>query len=187
MKNIKISIFLLFLSSNTLFAQEFLGVKVDGNKDSVIKIFQSKGFIKIKEEWDSTMLHGRAGNKEVELNIVFTPISKVAFQYVVTLPEQTNWNALRNEFDDYLHLLTEKYGAPEVKNNMLDSPFKEGDGNEMQALIKGKCNYLGMWKNEDLVIFINYEKTANVVIGYTNPKNKVLYEQEVRKINKEAF
>lgn len=89
MKNILI-ILLVSSLSNYSFSQEFLGVKVGEKKEAVVNVFKSKGFKvtgDIKE--DVVSMKGTAAGKELELNIVCSPISKTVWKFSVYFPEQS--------------------------------------------------------------------------------------------------
>ena len=44
-----------------------------------------------------------------------------------------------------VELFTKKYGEPKDHFEFFSSPYYEGDGYELQALRKEKCNYISFW------------------------------------------
>jgi hypothetical protein len=184
MKNIKLTIVLLILTTTSLLGQEFLGVKVDGKKDAAIAVFKSKGFILKSDKDNSAVLNGTAGGKKVELFIHYTPISKLVWGFFVFLPEKTSWYSLKAEYQEYLDLLTEKYGEPKDKYNFFSTPYDEGDGYELQAVELEKCSYSAFWEK---YYSIKITKWKQVKIAYENEINSALDDKETKQINKNAF
>ena len=184
MKNIKFLILLFFLGTTTLWGQEFLGVKVDGKKDATIAIFKSKGFILSSDKGNVAVLNGSAGGKKVDLFISYTPISKLVWQFKIFLPEKTSWYSLKAEYQEYLDLLTEKYGEPKDKFNFFSSPYEEGDGYELQAVELEKCSYSAFWEK---YYSVSITKWKQVKIAYENEVNSALDDKETKQINKNAF
>jgi len=184
MKNIKLTIVLLILTTTSLLGQEFLGVKVDGKKDAVIAVFKSKGFILTNDKDNSAVLNGTAGGKKVELFIHYTPISKLVWGFKIYLPEKTSWYSLKADYQDFLSLFTEKYGEPDEKFDFFSSPYEEGDGYEMTAVEVEKCSYSAYWGAKYSVSITQFKQ---VRLSYENELNVELKEKEKKQINKNAF
>lgn len=191
MKNIKLTIALLILTTTSLLGQEFLGVKVDGKKDDAIAVFKSKGFIPSKIDYilksgnyNFAALDGTAGGKEVELSIHYTPISKLVWAFVIHLPEKTSWYSLKDDYQDFVSLFTEKYGEPDVKFDFFLSPYEEGDGYEMTAVEVEKCKYSAYWGAKYSVSITRFKQVS---LSYENELNAELNEKEKKQINKNAF
>jgi len=169
--------------------QEFLGIKVDGKKDAVIQSFKSKGF-KIKSDSDINKdvvtLEGMAGTNNIDIAIVCTPKTKTVWKFSVRLPEKTTWTSLKNDFEQYLEILINKYGEPQKKYNFFSSPYKEGDGYEMTALSAEKCFFSAYW-TDNLGVSIKISKFKQVNISYENVINSSLYDKERDELNKSIF
>ena len=99
------------IASVSVYAQEFMGIKIDGGKDLVINQFKTKGF-KVSPTNDPklnyTSMEGTVNGKSMELFICYTPTSKVVWKLVVTLPKQNTWYDLKNEYEKYKDILVEK-------------------------------------------------------------------------------
>ena len=170
-------------------SQEFIGIKVDGKKDVVINAFKSKGFFtkgNVDESKNVITLYGSAAGKSVELVIFWTPISKIVWKYSVYLPEQSSWTYLKSDYENYLKVLSEKYGEPEKKYNFFSSPYNEGDGYEMTGVYAGKSNYASFWKQEQ-GISLQITKWKQVRISYENYINSQLDDRETNQLNAKAF
>jgi len=176
-----------FVISVSLFAQEFLGVKVDGKKSEVIQQFKQKGFtVKGDDSKDIVTLIGDAGGKTVDLLIISSPTTQTVWKFAVYLPQRSTWSSLKGEYQDFLEMLSTKYGKPEKTYQFFSSPYDEGDGYEMTGVSIGKSNYISFWP-EDQGITLEISKTKQVRIAYENGKNYEISKQESDALKKAAF
>lgn len=167
-----------------------MGIKVDGKKDAVINAFKTKGFkvnpIHDVNKDDVIRMDGEAGGKKLEVGIACTPKSKTVWKFSVYLPKQSSWYYLKNDFEEYLKLLKDKYGDPISKYSFFSSPYEEGDGYEMTAVGVEKCNYAAYWSDQ-IGIWIKISKYKQVNINYENAINSALYDKEKAELNKTIF
>lgn len=181
-------LFILFISTLSFASkgQEFMGVKVEGDKAAFIKKFKENGYVVVSENANSATMKGTLGGTEYELILHATPKSKQIWKLSVFLPEATSWNTIKREYEDYLNILTEKYGTPDKKYAFFSSPYYEGDGYEMSAITLEKCNYFAYW-NDSIGISIQISKYKQVKISYENAKNSKLDDLEKKEINSKIF
>lgn len=179
-------ILLLFLSTNLTFGQEFLGIKVDGKLNDVVEKFKQKG-LKVTDGTTPNVkiMEGIVGDRNLELYINSTPTTKLVWSFSIYLPKQTLWTSLKSEYEEYLDLLTKKYGEPEKTYNFFQSPYKEGDGDEMTAVAVEKCSYAAFWVK--LNIGLNISRYKQITIIYQNETNSELYKKEKAEIKKAIF
>jgi hypothetical protein len=172
----KLLTIILFFSVIITKGQEFMGVKIDGTKPQAIQKFIAKGF-KVKKQDDTwVQMLGVFNKKEVELYLSFTPISKKFWKLTVYFPESNNWSTLKNDYFYYKKILTEKYGEPTQSYESFLSPYEEGDGYEISAIVLEKCGYASFWL--DLVIGLEISKYKQISISYENPILNQLQEKE---------
>ncbi|MEN9686056.1 MAG: hypothetical protein RLZZ28_1842 [Bacteroidota bacterium] len=173
--------------ASSSFGQEFLGIKVDGKMDSVIVKFKAKGFtLRLTEsKKDSAILEGMAGNSHVEVYISASPVTYKVWKLSVFLPKENTWNALKASYDKYLGILKDKYGEPNKSFDFFISPFKKGDGNEMQAVSQEKCVVSSYWSKVALMVEIS--SFNQVRITYENMTNSALANEERKEINNKIF
>ena len=186
----KKGIMILLLTFLTIisFSQEFIGIKVDGNINDVVEKFKGKG-LKVTNRSSTPnviSMEGIVGNRNLELNIVCTPTTKIVWKFAVYLHKQTLWTSLKSEYEEYLDLLTKKYGEPEQKYNFFSSPYKEGDGYEMTAVAVEKCTYSAFWP-ENLGLYIGISQWKQVKITYENITNSALSKKEQDEIKNKIF
>lgn len=166
-------------------APEFMGIEVDGSRESIISQFKSKGFIVARDKADENSIKftGRVNGVQMEVFAAFTRVSKKCWGFMIYLPEQTNWYDIKSQYKEYLQVLTDKYGKPNTTYDFFSSPYYEGDGYEMSALALGKCTYAAFWDKYSIQI----SKFKQVKIQYENPVNSALDDQEEKKVNKKVF
>lgn len=180
-------ILLLVLSTNLTFGQEFLGIKVDGKMSEVVEKFKLKG-LKVTDGTTPNIkiMEGFVGDRNLEVYIKCTPITKTVWAFNVYLPKQIMWSSLKSEYEEYLDLLSKKYGEPEKTYNFFSSPYKEGDGDEMTAVGRDKCVYTAFW-SESTGLYISISEFKQVVINYENMKNSELNKKEKDEVKDKIF
>lgn len=176
-----VSLFIIAINS---YSQEFMGIKVEGTKKELIDKFEQKNFQVIDTEGKYLVMHGKAGSANVKLYIFFTPVSKLAWQFGVYLPEETNWYNLKSQFEEYTSLFIEKYGEPSSIYRFFESPYKEGDGYEMLGVELDKCVYAAFWKD---TYKIKITKLKQLVIVYTNSTIEAINKKENKEIQSKTF
>ena len=178
---------ILVVLSVISFGQEFIGIKVEGKLNEVVEKFKQKGLkVTASSIPNIVAMKGIVANKKIELNIVCTPKTKNVWKFAVYLPKQTNWSNLKLEYEEYLELLSKKYGEPETKYNFFSAPYEEGDNNELIAVSLEKCVFSAFWlKNKSLSLEIS--KWSQVRISYENETNFELSKKEEEEIKNEIF
>jgi hypothetical protein len=182
----KISIFALALTlSLTTIAQDFMGISVDGSKSIIRSKFLAKQFTEKKISSPSALLfNGHVSGTPIEVYVFFSPKSNIAWKFVVYLPKQSDWYALKNEYNKYLDLLTEKYGKPSSLYSTFLSPYYEGDGYEISAVGIDKCLFSAFWNAS---YSLEISKYKQVKITYENTKNSEISAKETNQIDNANF
>ena len=169
------------------YAQEFSGVALDGNIDEVVSKFVQKGF-QAKPENPSSKpvisLIGYISTTKVELFISYNPSTKEVWRFSVYLPQAQTWNQLKAQYLEYRSTLLEKNGQPLTTQAIFSTPFTEGDGNEMNALVAEKVKFQTTWMNKHSISITKYKQ---VMIDYINAENYKSYKEFIGNQNKENF
>lgn len=173
----------LIITKSNIYGQEFLGIKIDGKLSEVVAKFKLKGFKVTSSDNFNPTLVGKAGVSNVEVIILSTPITKTVYKIAVYLPKQNEWVSIKSEYEDYLKTLIAKYGTPTNSFNFFSDPYKEGEGDEMNAIAMEKCFYSAFWGN----LSISISQYNQVCIIYENLKNFDIRDREVSKLKKDAF
>lgn len=129
-------------------------------------------------------MQGKVNDTKIELNIVNTPTSKLVWKFAIYLPKQDDWYSIKSQYNSFTNTLTEKYGEPTDSYTGFASPYYEGDGYEMSAIILDKCNYITIWANGTT---IQISKFKQVRITYENADNSVIDDEEKKALNNKIF
>jgi hypothetical protein len=90
---------------------------------------------------------------------------------------------LQKGFDQLKETLENKYGSGEYYRN-FDSPYKDGDGYEMQAIKLGKGYISSYWTFKNASISLEIDETLAIKLGYQDSELSKIYFD--RKKAKEA-
>ena len=80
----------------------------------------------------------------------------------------------RQAYRDMKGMLTTKYGAPAELVETFDSPFREGDGREEQAIREDKGHFLVLWRQrvgpDTSYLGLQITEKLNLFLAYESPK-----------------
>lgn len=185
-KNMKTIIVLIVTTVLSLCvnAQEFMGIKVDGSRQEILSKFKAKGFTYSTEKKNVIVLSGDVGGREAQVFCSFTPKSGKCWKITVFMPEQTSWYSLKSEYEKYVGIMTEKYGKADKSYEFFSSPYYEGDGYELTAVQIEKCTFASFW---GVKYSVQISKFKQVKIGYENPVNSKLDDDEKEENNSKIF
>lgn len=172
MKRYLIVFFVLVLATVTN-AQEhltFKGIPLGGDISIFVSKLELKGYYVEEKSFNEILMIGDfAGVDTCEVYLSPTPKSRLVWNVTVKFPQKASWQALKDEYLSLKEAYTQKYGEPE-SYELFMSPYEEGDGNEMDAVYKGKCGYAS---------FYTLDK-GNVVLGiYNDGCVFVVYEDAI--------
>ncbi len=170
------------------YGQDFLGIKPSGSKAITINQFKAKGFWVDGDETNMlTPMKGRLNGQTIEINIVYSPISKTVCRFSIYLPELPSLNLLKTEYEKYVDVFTTKYGAASQKNEFFKDPYYDGDGYELQALENDKAIFTTYWFLNGISLAVEISKFKMINIKYENDANMVLKDAELKQLNINAF
>ena len=168
--------------------QQFDGVNISGDLPTAISSYKAKGYTTSKIITNGVIMNGKIGNTEIELFLLTTPKSKKLYKATVYLPIKDNWYSIKQNYQDYLEVLTTKYGTPHESYEFFSKPYFEGDGYEMSALGLEKCTFSAYWlKIENTSIVIQISKYKQVMISYENNENQKIAAAERAAQNNVSF
>ena len=160
------------------FSQIFNGVEVGKPLSITQNSLKSKGFIFNKNNGDIHQYSGKVNGESAKISIVSTPITKIVWKLHVEISTRYDWPSIKSEFEKYSETFIEKYGEPKSKYNFFSSPYEEGDGYEMLAIYKDKCDYFYSWEFEKYTIILKIDSykygEASIIISYENKKLKYM-------------
>ena len=182
MKKVAMAIVAVLMIANS-YAQDFMGVKVDGTVSDVVRNMSAKGFTVVKKEPTYLSMKGKVGTENVEFIAVFTPVSKLCWKFAIYFDEENSWYSLKNKYNEMLTMMTTKYGTPKNEFSFFVKPYYEGDGYELTAIAIEKAYYSAYWNN----ISVEISKYKQVSISYENPDNVAKKKQESERATQNAF
>jgi hypothetical protein len=174
--------------SVSAFSQQFDGVNISGDLPTAINQYKAKGYNTSKVITNGVIMKGKIGNTEIELFLITTPKSKKLYKATVYLPTKETWYSIKQNYQDYLEVLTTKYGTPHEFYEFFSKPYFEGDGYEMSALGLEKCTFSAYWfKVDNTSILIQISKYKQVMIIYENNENQKIASAERYALNNVSF
>lgn len=173
---------ILTLNSLLLSAQShitFKGIPVDGHVSMFVEKLEKKGY-KLRDKLDSGyVMSGVFTGKEATILVLFSPKTETVWKVGVTFSQDGNdWSTIKNNYLEYKQYYINKYGEPHDDFNFFSSPYKENDGNEIQAIEEDKCHYSCYFELEEGSIAINISSYKNITISYEDAINLKKMELE---------
>lgn len=171
------------------FAQQFDGVSISGDYNQAIERYKAKGYKVTKYDGNFTFMLGMVNGTQVELLLIGTLKTKQFCKAVVYLPKKSTWESLKGNYQDYLGLLTTKYGKPSSSYSFFKEPYYEGDGYELTAVKAEKCVYAAYWLEmlDNTSISLTISEYQQVQINYENERLMELYKKEKDILNGNSF
>jgi len=169
-------------------SQVFDGIPIKGDLNTAVARFKAKGYKVVKAIPNGMAMTGRTGERNMELYIMVTPITKQVAKIVFFLPKRTDWSSLKTDYLDLSYVLSRKYGDPTDDYDFFTDNYKEGDGNEFLGVVLGKCKYLSIWQTEEnMDIGIDISEYAQVRLSYENQQLVRLLTMERQQLDEKAF
>ena len=117
--------------------------------------------------------------KEATIYVLFSPKTETVWKVGVTFSQDGNdWSTIKNNYLEYKQYYINKYGETHDDFNFFSSPYKENDGNEIQAIEEDKCHYSCYFELEEGSIAINISSYKNITISYEDAINLKKMELE---------
>ena len=160
----------------------FRGMPIDGPCTDFSKELTKMGYISPTS--NTAYLEGKFIGKSCNLIILESEYTKKIYAIAINFYPVSNWDSLKNDFDEIVDMYNEKYGEPVKKIMSFSSPYNEGDGYEMLAIRKDKCCYFVNWETDNGEIFISISKDCYISIFYTDKKNAKLHREAQETYNK---
>lgn len=192
----KLLVALLLSTTSTLFSQSFNGVDVGMSLKKTDSTLKTKGYSldygSDKIQTDNIKTYkGKLNGDDINIIIVLTKTTNLVWKLVVEVKKSYDWYSSKNNYMTYKEILTEKYGQPTDDYHFFSSPYYEGDGYEMSAIYRDKCNYFCGWDKGDynISIRIHSNKIGSSLIRviYENYKIKNEDNEKLKKQNINQF
>lgn len=166
---------------------KFRGIEIDGSLAHFGSRLEKLGYIKDKNYTstsDDAVAHytGTYGDQECDLFVYTTLTSKKVYGVKVVFGQGENWQSLKQLYQKYKSLLSEKYGAP-FKNNDNDDDLLR-----MRILgsLDSNAEYNAIWQYRNAkmpfcwIDITSYEQQGYVQITFVDPTNYILNNNELK-------
>ena len=163
----------------------FNGIKIDGHIDDFKIKLKEKGYIFQSTDKNISSFKGEFLNQQVEILVVNSPTTKIVWKVAIYFPEYdytSSWYTIKNDYNTLKEQLKNKYGNYSNDYNFFSTPYKEGDGYEIQAIKMNKCTYYTLWEQKDNAVSIEISKLLSIKLIYENIINSKISKIEKEKI-----
>lgn len=164
-KNVFILVF-LFVVIN-VFAQQhlsFKGIPLHGSMIEFCKKLESKGFILVGKENNSSFFSGDFTGRNATVGVTATDNGENVFAVVVLFDSSGEWNTLVNTYDYYKNLYTRKYGEPAASKE-YNPAYTDSNTALMAEVHQGRAVYISVWEVEGGDIQLSIEKSSGIYEG----------------------
>lgn len=169
----------LLYSSNSI---RFMGIDINGDVDTFKKELINKNFIYSDSYKTAHKFIGKFVNETVELTVLASPITNIVCKVIVNFTQKSNWEDLKKDYFKKKYLYKLKY-VLESEYEFFTSPYEDGDGYEMRAVHRDKCNYLSIFLVQGGGITLSISNSAQVKVTYENSENLKKAQLELEEIS----
>lgn len=181
-----ILLLLALLLVNSMSAQvedhlKFMGVPITGTLTEFVAKMEKKGWKSDYNNDYAIVMKGTFANEEAELYIISSRTTHTVWKVAVLLNnEYTSWYSLKEDYNSWKALYSEKYGEPR-SYEFFKRPYYEGDGYELQAVELGKCSYISFYDVPLGGMIVEISDDKKIQLSYEDKLNSDLQGQERKK------
>ncbi len=177
-----IIIIIALLDVLTIVAQEhmeFKGIPMDGTSYYFANKLIGKGYSFDTNIKNTYILRGDFTGENAEIYVFGTKKTGTTWKVSVFFEGaySYSWKYLKIFYERYVNLYITKYGTPTQHNEFFSYPYQEGDGDELEAIQKGKCFYNTLFELKNGIISIRIMETG-LTISYEDRINSIIFEKE---------
>ena len=158
MKKIFTLVLLSLIACTSTFAAghfSILGIEINGTQEQFKrKMLSIDGMRFSSETLGIWVYYGTfEGMHETEFFISNNKSTDQVYDFTIYLPEKSNWSALKAQYMQYYNRFKNHPALRlEKETTGFLSPYREGDGNEMEGVASEKCNYASYFYNGQVYI-----------------------------------
>ena len=147
-------ILLLILMTVALFVNAqghmtFKGIEIDGTVPEMVKKLEGKGYTKLPQMGEVTMLTGTFTGQDVMLGLYTTPVTKTVYGImVIYMDNADSWALLSGKYEGLKERLTSKYGEPDEVIEKFDWPYSQSSS-PLYALRNEHATYKTRFKTDN--------------------------------------
>ena len=156
---------------------KFMGIELNNAVDLAMLDLQKKGFELLDIRKEGYALSGKFMNRNSTIMLHATPKSNNIYKVSIFFDEEKSWYGLKSEFLNIVKSYRTKYKCIDSGRTFLE-PYYEGDGFELQGVVKDKCCYFDKYLTEGGTIYIEISDLKCIKIQYKDSFNSKLNEKE---------
>lgn len=151
-----------------------MGIPIAGSAEFFIPRLEEKGFVKVGEFESSIKFIGKFANEIVDLTLLASPRTNTVCKVIVYFPQKESWQELQEDYFKKKKLYRSKYLLTD-DFEFFSSPYENGDGYELRAVVNEKCNYCSFFKEigghigveicPQKCVKVTYEDDINIKVG----------------------
>lgn len=157
---------------------KFMGIEVTGSYESFKDSLKAKGFTYMSSFENLHNFYSKFATEIVKLCIVSSTKSNTVFKVIVYFPAKDNWKELKRDYFTKKEMYKQKYPL-DRDYEFFSSPYEDGDGYEMRAVIQDKCRYVSFFLAIGGHITVEIDKSAQIMVVYEDRENMKLGRNEL--------
>lgn len=129
-------------------------------------IFKDRGFTSFREG-ESLMTYARYEGEEASILLLFNKIDRF---YCGNVIYSTSENTAIPKYENYRKVLFRRYGMPNTSVEYFETPYKKGDGKEIEAISSDNAFYFTEWHfNDNCLASVSILKNLEICLSFSNP------------------
>lgn len=148
--------------------ETLLGVPLNGTLSQFASKMSAKGVRTVERESTVYTLDGSySGYSGCEFYVFPNENTGQVYKVDIYLPKRTTWSSIKNDYNKMVRQFAgnSNYRFDEEKAE-FDSPYREGDGDEVAAIKAEKCNYFTDYISSTGMVRVSISKFMQVKIAY---------------------
>lgn len=144
-----------------------LGIEINGTQEQFKrKMLGINGMRYDNNSFDIWVYYGTfEGMSETEFYISANSTTDQVYDFTMYLPEKSSWSALKAQYMQYYNRFKNHPALRlEKESTGFLTPYREGDGNEMEGVANDKCNYSSSFYNGQIYIELKITQWQQVRI-----------------------
>lgn len=156
----------------------FMNTPINGSLTMFIEKMKAVGFELCGRGEDLAKMSGSFIGRNCSIAINVSPESDSVYGVTVFFESgHEAWSAIKADYQRIVSIYRQKYGEPTTKIEKFEYPYKEGDGLEMEALNRLKCQYMSQWhKAEGMIAVLMVDNRIGIM--YQGKKNIALDNED---------
>ena len=130
------------------------------------EIFKERGLETFIDE-NCLMAQGKYEGEEAVIMLFFNRVNRF---YSGNVIYPSSGNTAISKYENYRKILFRRYGMPDTAVEFFETPYRKGDGREIEAITTENAFYFSEWQfNDDCLASVSILKSLDVCLTFKNP------------------